>query len=303
MRKNGVTDEQILETYQRNGSGNQTARELGVCIPTVFKVLHKNNVTMERRRGRNRASDQSILEAYERLHSGITVSKQLHVSTKIVYEVLSAHNIATDGRLHLRHVSGDIAQRVLDLHNDDWSINKIANELGLKRYPVWSALERVGAFAHLHLTPQQKQRAVELYKSGMTSTQAAADLGIPPYRVMRLMADEHPELVRENKREYATGWKGGRFLHKGSGYWYVLIDENDPFASMRNREGYVLENRYVMAKKLGRVLTATETVHHKNTDRNDNAEDNLQLRQGRHGKNAVMRCADCGSHNIVADDL
>ena len=31
--------------------------------------------------------------------------------------------------------------------------------------------------------------------------------------------------------------------------------------------------------------------------------DNLQLRQGRHGKGTVMKCADCGSHNIISTPI
>jgi len=31
----------------------------------------------------------------------------------------------------------------------------------------------------------------------------------------------------------------------------------------------------------------------------DNRLENLQLRQGRHGKGEAMQCAVCGSHNII----
>lgn len=55
----------------------------------------------------------------------------------------------------------------------------------------------------------------------------------------------------------------------GQGYIVVKVFDS--------KDGWVKEHRYVMEQYLGRPLTSTETVHHKNGDRTDNRLENLEL--------------------------
>lgn len=105
-------------------------------------------------------------------------------------------------------------------------------------------------------------------------------------------------------------WKGGRLIKSGHQYVEVYVDENSPFISMahrrdhtRNKAGYIPEHRLVMAEHLNRPLTSSEQVHHLNGDQTDNCIENLQLRNTHHGSGQCWRCQDCGSINVVAQEI
>lgn len=66
-------------------------------------------------------------------------------------------------------------------------------------------------------------------------------------------------------------WKGGKMVVDG--YMYIY----NPSHPNATKMGYVCEHRLKMEKKLGRYLSKTETVHHKNHDRLDNRISNLML--------------------------
>jgi len=79
-----------------------------------------------------------------------------------------------------------------------------------------------------------------------------------------------------NCGEAAYNWKGGRH-YIGGGYVAVYISPDDFFYPMANCNGYVLEHRLVIAKKLGRNLHPWEVIHHKNKIKDDNRVENLEL--------------------------
>lgn len=79
--------------------------------------------------------------------------------------------------------------------------------------------------------------------------------------------------------------------------------DSSGYVEIKTDDGWRKEHRVVMERVLGRELQETETVHHINGDRSDNRVDNLQLRRGQHGAGQVCICGDCGSENIVFQEL
>ena len=76
--------------------------------------------------------------------------------------------------------------------------------------------------------------------------------------------------------EKASRWKGGR-NNDGKGYILVKVLPDNPYYSMANSNGYILEHRLIMAQKLGRPLGKWEIVHHKDSIKHHNTEENLEL--------------------------
>lgn len=114
------------------------------------------------------------------------------------------------------------------------------------------------------------------------------------------------EILPGSRREKNGNWVGGETI-TSSGYRSIIIEPDDPMFDMawkhKRSSHYVLEHRLVMARHLNRPLTRKETVHHINGDRLDNRIENLQLRKGKHGNGQAFMCGDCGSHNIVPEEL
>lgn len=165
----------------------------------------------------------------------------------------------------------------------------------LQRLGVWVSprgLERVGARYAL----EQKREMIARYEAGDSIYKIAKAFGAQPQLIWSIL--KAAEVTFRDK-----AWRGGRVVASG-GYVAVTADLDDPIAStMATVNGYVLEHRLIVARSLGRPLAKSETVHHVNGDVRDNRLENLQLRNGNHGKGVQFACLSCGSHNVAAVPL
>lgn len=188
-------------------------------------------------------------------------------------------------------------------YRDGMSMSQLGTKYGVNLVTIRNALLRQGEPTRRKgnvirtFSEQQGAVIVARWQAGESQEAIARDLGTAQTIISRVL--RHQGVSRSRPR---GNWKGGR-INSPAGYVSVLVRSDDPFASMRNAGGYVLEHRLVLAQKLGRPLLPTETTHHINGIKHDNRPENLQLRTGKHGKHEAWQCLDCGSANIAAVPL
>lgn len=110
-----------------------------------------------------------------------------------------------------------------------------------------------------------------LYASGMTLVEIAKHYGISVQPIKRIMKQNdiarRPAAQRSGRLAGSRhpGWAGGRRIR------------NDGYVILWTPEGERLEHRVIMERSLGRKLSATEIVHHKDGNPSNNDLRNLEL--------------------------
>lgn len=133
------------------------------------------------------------------------------------------------------------------------------------------------------MPPFSKKRVAELdaklpeliEEQGLTHVEAGKILGVSRDWIgsacKRLGLETASTGPRRGERH--PEWNGGRILH--GRYWYIYSPDH-PNATQK---GYVAEHRLAMERKLGRYLSRSEVVHHKNANPEDNRLENLEVFQ------------------------
>lgn len=196
-------------------------------------------------------------------------------------------------------------QEILKLYREGKTMSALATTYGGGVHTISRVLGRYGqstnGIRHKEITEGMRQNIIESYPRE-SQLKIARRLGIRQGRVSRIVrAAGLFDLHHLQGGKYHDNWKGGKVYRQG--YTFVLIEPDYKFRPKEYISPYMLEHRLVMSEHLGRPLTKNETVHHINGDRADNCIENLQLRQGRHGRGVVAVCVDCGSYNIKHDRI
>lgn len=73
-------------------------------------------------------------------------------------------------------------------------------------------------------------------------------------------------------------WRGGRSL-ASNGYVLIRVGVDHPLGDVR---GYAYEHRLIAMAKLGRMLKATDTIHHRDGNKENNSWENIEVFPSRH---------------------
>lgn len=239
-------------------------------------------------------------------HSSSLVAGQAGVSQTTVLRVLARNGVSIDPeetRVRKRRTTPAQDAEIVARYLTGESAYDLADEFGFRFY--YSILQRVRQAGHDVRPPGNPPKPITA-EEGEEILRLRNECGLSQEKIARILPVGQSRISRFLIQNGERTWPisrhprfAGGHVRLSNGYMGVKGDDSDPLdRPMMSGTGYVAEHRYVMAHALGRPLSRSETVHHINGDRDDNRLENLQLRQGAHGKGVAFGCLDCGSHRI-----
>lgn len=307
LRRFTVEEAHVIAARRREGIPlPQLVAEFGGSTTSIIRALRlvdaMEPLPVRRLSTEERAEIVARYEAGENIKS---LSRHFRVRTDAVSGVLAGVDVELrpGGR---RRFTGDDLADVVRWYEAGRSVRQIAAEMGASPITVRRTLERAGitlrTAGRTVWTDDMLAMAIVLHRDGRSQEQIGRALGVSQASVSSRLRGAGVTVPRGRRGADHSRWKGGRALSP-EGYVLVIPSDADlPFCRV-NSSGYAVEHRLVMGRALGRRLERNESVHHINGDKTDNRLENLQLRQGNHGRGVVLRCRSCGSHDIEAVEI
>ena len=252
--------------------------------------------------------EQRILELDLAGENGHSIARITGLGTATVARVRQRNGLPSKGR-HKKFSTEDIESLAKE-YSEGVSLNALARRhdttiatmsTRLKKHGV--TIRRSGGRVR-DIPDAITDEIVEAYRQGYSHKEIATQVNLGALKVSALLKNrgewsDSPHVTRRR-----GGPRPRVERHRtGAGYITVYPPANWPWPEMVWPNGLILEHRMIMAQQIGRALTSRETVHHINGDNADNRLDNLQVRFGQHGPGAAAHCGDCGSTNIIHEEL
>lgn len=295
----------MVKEYQDGATSAQLALKHGGTDVSARNALVRHGVTLRRGGVRPKwsGSPEQLADAVRRYtarESLSSIAKSIGCDIPPVAEAIRSSGMPirkTGSKQDL--FSDDQAKEIAARHEQGESASALAREYQISNKMLGTLIVRGGGKARgpLHEWPQSKHEEIrDRFLAGERVTDLAKSMGLRVTAISKSLTKSG--VVRPKSGPGHWSWRGGRTL-TGSGYVSLLVSPEDLPFCIPSSNGRVLEHRLVMAKAIGRCLSDSETVHHIDGDRQNNALENLQLRFGKHGHGVALSCQDCGSNNVL----
>jgi Mor family transcriptional regulator len=256
--------------------------------------------------------ERKVISEYMNGANAVQVAKLYNIGETSVYRILHKHHIYPSKLFNKKKrwkgiLSPEQDKEIASLYSKGILPKELAQKYNCCVATIRNAVRRAGVKInpkggrYREFTKEEIREIRQRWQNGESQTKIAQAFKTHQTIISKIMAQNDMSYQRKARLDKHGSWKGGR-VDQG-GYDYIKIAPDHLFAEMAQRGGYVAEHRLRMAEKLGRCLHSYETVHHINGDKKDNRIENLQLRIGKHGKGESYRCADCGSTNIIREEI
>lgn len=242
---------------------------------------------------------REIVSEYKKGESTCEIGKRRKMNPTSIRTILVRHGVKLRDKATFAKFDKKFRDAVVDEYMKGGSTHGVAQSNGMAYGTLRKELLKRGVLRTTPYGEMSDDTMSEIFvrwMDGVSQTRIGKDFGISQVKVGMLLRRMGVIAGKRNSGDKHGAWKGGVFKNS-QGYVMEWVHPADPFGS---QDGHVLQHRLVMMRHLGRALEPHETVHHINGNRADNRIENLQLRNGKHGKGSVLHCRQCGSHDIEA---